>query len=310
MTSHRYEEYRKRVSGQALLLVLLTMAVAIVVVLSVVSKSVTDVAITSTEEESLRAFSAAEAGVEQALLNVVPGSISETNPDGVTFDTTVSQDPAGSAFNYPDQLLSGETGTIWFVGHDNDGVLSCNGITCATTTRIQLCWGSPSTTEEPAVEVTLYYDPSRLSFLRPGNTGSVNYSGLRAYTLTADSAGRGFFDTQGISSGCSIVGVTTNYLRSRVWNGLNGTIAGCLNGVGGNCLVMVKVRLLYNTTKAQSFAMGISGTLPSQGYRISSAGYSDDTRTTQRKVEVFQGYPEPPSIFDSALFSLKGLEKD
>ena len=49
-------------SGQALLLVLLGMAVVLTIVLSILSRSVTDIAVTSREEEALRAFSAAEAG--------------------------------------------------------------------------------------------------------------------------------------------------------------------------------------------------------------------------------------------------------
>ena len=56
-------------SGQALLIVLLSMAVILTVVLSFASKSITEVSITSYEEDALRAFSAAEAGVEKALLN-------------------------------------------------------------------------------------------------------------------------------------------------------------------------------------------------------------------------------------------------
>lgn len=55
-------------SGQALLLVLLSMAVVLTIVLSILSRSVTDIAVTSRDEEALRAFSAAEAGVEQALV--------------------------------------------------------------------------------------------------------------------------------------------------------------------------------------------------------------------------------------------------
>ena len=51
-------------SGQALLLVLLSMAVILTVVLSILSRSILDVAVTTGEEEALRAFSAAEAGMQ------------------------------------------------------------------------------------------------------------------------------------------------------------------------------------------------------------------------------------------------------
>ena len=65
--------------GQALLIVLLTLSVVLTIVLSIVSRSITDISITSLEEDSQRAFNAAEAGVEQALLK--GGAIAETDID-------------------------------------------------------------------------------------------------------------------------------------------------------------------------------------------------------------------------------------
>ena len=77
--------------GQALLIVLLTLAVTLTVVLSVVSRSVTDITVSTYEEDALRAFSAAEAGIEEALLK---GSIEDPVPvtieEGVTYDVDVS----------------------------------------------------------------------------------------------------------------------------------------------------------------------------------------------------------------------------
>jgi Tfp pilus assembly protein PilX len=58
-----------------LLIVLLAITVILTVVLSVTSRSVTDVTVTTYEEDALRAFSAAEAGVETALLNPAVGVI-------------------------------------------------------------------------------------------------------------------------------------------------------------------------------------------------------------------------------------------
>jgi len=54
-------------SGQAVLLVVLTLAVVLTLVLSVISRTITDVKITTVEGDSLRAFSAAEAGIERHL---------------------------------------------------------------------------------------------------------------------------------------------------------------------------------------------------------------------------------------------------
>ena len=62
------ESMRKTVqAGQALLIVLLVTAVALTVGLAAVSRSVTEVEISREEEEAVRAFSAAEAGIEEVL---------------------------------------------------------------------------------------------------------------------------------------------------------------------------------------------------------------------------------------------------
>ncbi|MGB9585898.1 MAG: hypothetical protein ACPL7A_00585, partial [Anaerolineales bacterium] len=57
----------KKNSGQALLIILLVMAVGLTIGLAVISRSVTDIRISRQEEESARMFSVAEAGIEEAL---------------------------------------------------------------------------------------------------------------------------------------------------------------------------------------------------------------------------------------------------
>ena len=73
----------KRESGQALILVLLSLSVVLTLVLYVVSRSVTDVAVSSQQEESVRAFSAAEAGIEKTLVigtgNATPAPVGDSS---------------------------------------------------------------------------------------------------------------------------------------------------------------------------------------------------------------------------------------
>jgi len=69
-------------SGQALLIILLIMAVALTIGLSVVSRSVTDIRISQEQEESARVFSAAEAGLESLLATgEAPGSVGDFKID-------------------------------------------------------------------------------------------------------------------------------------------------------------------------------------------------------------------------------------
>lgn len=60
--------------GQAVLIVLLVVAVALGFGLSIISQSVTDTEIAGHSEESARAFNAAEAGIENALGNLTIGT--------------------------------------------------------------------------------------------------------------------------------------------------------------------------------------------------------------------------------------------
>lgn len=57
-------------SGQAVLLILLVVVVALGLGLSIISQSTTDIRISQQEQESARAFNAAEAGIEDALKQI------------------------------------------------------------------------------------------------------------------------------------------------------------------------------------------------------------------------------------------------
>jgi hypothetical protein len=57
----------KKKSGQIALIVVLLMVVILTIGLSLISRSITDVRISQDEKEALRAFSAAEAGIEEVL---------------------------------------------------------------------------------------------------------------------------------------------------------------------------------------------------------------------------------------------------
>ena len=315
LLSRRDLSGNRKSSGQALLLIVLVVAAALIVVMSVVSKSVTDVAITSTEEDSLRAFSAAEAGVEEVLLNLVPGGPgvngtvgNSTGSQTATFIVPpVTQDDAGNSFNYPDPLQSGDTGTIWFASRNNFGAFDCGpGKTCTRTPNLKVCWGT-NPSEYSAVEVTVFYDSgSPVHFSNNPN----NFDNVKAYTFAADSdSSHTTNNIDKVGPNPCTIGIppqqSVSYRFQKTFN-----LSSTLNCGTNNCLIMAKVRLLYNTTTAQNFGLETQGgstpALPAQGFKVTSAGSSGSTK---RQVEVFQGYPEPPSIFDSTLFSLKGLEK-
>ena len=292
--------------GQALLIVLLTMAVILTVVLSVVSRSVTDITVTTYEENALRAFSAAEAGIEEKLLNPYPlGTFS--NPT-VGYSGEVTNPSEGDTeFNHPGDLNSGEVATFWLVYHDSTGSrLTCpDANSCVTGTGVmRVCWGSepqdPDWTKNPAVEVLLFYDdddPSQ-SVAATNNFANVKVKRF-AFDRYAASRANNFEPISNAS--CTIDGKTYAFRSDNITY----PDVDCADRAG--CRLMVKVRMYYNSGP-QPLGITITGgtPLPAQGLVISSTGTAGESK---RKVNVFQGYSETPTFFDSAVFSLKSLEK-
>lgn len=295
----------KNSSGQALLLVLLSMAVVLTIVLSILSRSITDVAITTRSEESLRAFSAAEAGIERAL--IIGSDIGSTSLGDAEFSADVTNYAEGSnSFYYPVNLLSGEAMSIWFVAHDADEDFVCSPTSpCFTGDTIKICWGKPGTPSgdatTPAVEVSVVYaqtpgDYSTIQVARAaydpnsGRLATNNFAASDAGTCTID--GKSFEFQKTIDLGAS---------------GLNIPIASYSSEDG---LQFARVRVLYNSASAQPLGVDANfagnSTLPAQGTMIASTGISGESN---RKIEVFRGFGETPPIFDSALFSLGGLVK-
>ncbi|OGM17626.1 hypothetical protein A2V61_01685 [Candidatus Woesebacteria bacterium RBG_19FT_COMBO_47_8] len=290
-------------SGQALLLVLLSMAVVLTIVLSILSRSVTDVAVTTREEEALRAFSAAEAGVERAL--IVGSSIGSTEIGDASFTADVSGTAqAGIEFANPVGILSGESLIFWFVAHDDTGNLICNaGNPCFTGSKFKICWGKEGTASgdvtTPAIEVSTYYATT------PGDYATVQ---IVRDTADPNSSRRGTNNFSANDAGTCTAGGENFQFQKTVDLALLGVPVGAYGVQNG--LQFAKVRMFYNTGVGHQIGITTSfpgnTLLPSQGLRIVSTGVSGDSN---RKIEVFQGFGELPPIFDSAVFSSGGISK-
>jgi len=268
----------KNQSGQALVLVLLSLAVVLTVVLYILSRGITDVAVSSRQEESVRAFSAAEAGIEKAL---VIGNSSSLIGDA-SYTASVSNFAEGSkSFNYPILLYSGDSSTIWFASHDATPGFTGN--------VIEVCWGKPGTRSDtdttPAAEIIIYYGSTKVA--------RVAYDSNNSRRVTNHFSP----PNSGI---CSIGG--TNYAFGKNFNlsslGVSGT------------LQFMRVKMLYNTDVSHPIGVNVNfsgnSVLPSQGKNIVSTGIAG---VSNRRIEVFQGWPEIPSIFEYPIYSPSGLTK-
>jgi hypothetical protein len=302
----RLQEYkREHERGQALLIIVLVLAVSLILVLSISTRTTTDITQTTYDENALRAFSAAEAGVEDALLKNSGTGGSAVTVDSnanVSYTTDFSTPSGGQTFSHPEPALSGQSRTFWLVSHNpTTGALTCTSAACVKPAQIEVCWGSGTPNPIPAVEVSVYYDTSLLSIATPNN-----YAGVKTIRYTADPSGarRSSNNFSSDSGACSFASGTYTYSTGQI---NMSTPLSCTNNFG--CLLMVKVRMLYNTTTAQPIGLRIyngSGDLPAQGVQISSTGTAGDST---RRVSVFRGFAEPQSVFDAGVFSFNDLTK-
>lgn len=289
-------KYSVQSSGQALVIVLLSLAVVLTLVLYILSRSITDIAISSREEEAVRAFSAAEAGIERAL---IIGSGGSGSFGDAGFTSAVSSFAEGlGVFNFPISLASGDSTTLWFVGHNDNGDLDCTTEPCFNGNSLTVCWGTPGTPSDvstaPAVEVSLFYEAaSRLD----GDFSDVRIARSALDPHTSRLVTNSF--SQATTSECDLDG--TKYQFQKTINiGADFTPA-----VNTNGLLFARLRMFYNTGQNHPVGFSVAGdTLPSQGILIDSIGSSGEAN---RRLAVFQGYPEVPLVFDSVVFSSGGL---
>lgn len=271
---------KKNERGQAVLIVLLSLSVVLIIILYILSRSITDISLSSKDEDSLRAFSAAEAGVERAL--VIGASIPSTAINDATFNANVSSFARGtSSVVFPIALKSGENATFWFIGHNADGTLGCTQEACFTGSQARFCWGDDNTTDNPAIEVTVYY--------KVGNE-------YRVSRKMFDPSGGRTQNNSTPTTNCTVNGERFEYGGVYSFSGLTN-------------LQFATAKILYNTTTAHKIAIDVSGsgsTLPSQGAKVNSNGSFGDSN---RAIEVYQLHPEIPSIFTNVIYSGSGVTK-
>ena len=264
--------------GQAVLIVLLSLSVVLVIVLFILSRSITDISLSTKEEDSSRAFSAAEAGVERAL---VIGN-SSGSLELATFDANVASFAQGSSVvRYPISLKSGENATFWF---------NRAGETAYSGNKAMFCWGDKNTTidnQTPAIEISVYYLQAGVYKIARVSL-DPNSSRIASNNFTLASSGT-----------CTIDGEQFQFYST-----IDLPIPGTLQ--------YATAKILYNSIVAHKIGIDVSvsttasKTLPSQGAKVESDGSYGDAN---RSIEVYQLHPETPPIFANAIYSSSGIVK-
>lgn len=254
--------------GQALLIVVLVMVVALTVGLSIASKTIINLRTSTEEANSQKALAAAEAGVEQAIKtnqignNVASGTFTDTSTSYQTSVTSVS----GVSFlmNGGNPVLSDNGADLWLSDYSTDPTKLFT--TSLYNGSLTIKWGSSNNPcNDAALEIVILSGVNRQSAV------STRYT----YDACASRANSNNFKQVGLNQSTTL-GKTFFYQTDpiTVSSGLIGRV----------------IPLYFNTS------VGVVGSsaLPSQGTTITSTGTSG---TTTRKINVFQGYPEIPSEF-------------
>ncbi|CAN5325007.1 hypothetical protein BH10PAT1_BH10PAT1_4290 [soil metagenome] len=290
--------------GQAVLIVLLSMVVVLTIVLSVIGSSTSDISLGTTESASLRAFSAAESGIEKSLVTNLATSGNVNS--GASYDASVISLAQGAkSYIYPQSIVNGDGATFWFVSHDaaTQNLTCAAGNTCFTGKAVNFCWGIPGTSGSsattPALEISVFY------LNTPGNYTTTRV-GKDVYD--PNSSRRSTNNYNSTDSGTCTIGNTTFAFQKKVDLSTNshfGVSSSAYNAVNGLQFMIVKP--LYSVV-AEPIGIDVNyagnGSLPAQGSLVSSTGNQGQTT---RKIEVTRAYNQVPPIFDVAIFSPGGL---
>lgn len=273
--------YAKSQAGQIVLILVLLTVVGVTVGLSLIARTVTDVRISSQIEESTRAFSAAEAGVETALKGaVVGGPTGIITLPGASANFSVSGIGGKDDPVYFPSVPVGGTQTIWLIGHKADGSIDEASYSLPANQRFDICWGTADT-PPPALALTLLY--------KEGTEYKLAKIGY-------DPSRRGnFYDVDGEVGG--YCGGNYKYVQ---------TIRAANPPPGGlgipvvTILLELRIEVVYEDT-ALAIDPNPGVVVPDQGKQITSVGQTETN--VVRKIQVNQGYVTLPEIFNFALFS-------
>lgn len=268
--------------GQALLIVVLVMVVALTVTLSLVSRSVVDLKTSTDQANSQKALAAAEAGAEQAIKN--NASIgSETLPknlDTTAYNATITQVAGSTSFlvNGSNLITKDEGAYIWLSTPTYNASNTFSDFWPADGSQgtLTIYWGENADgCKDAALEIAVL-------------SGLTSAPVLTRYALDpcpapGRAAANHFASPQ--SNSTSVGGKSFSYKTSiLIRNGL-----------------LVDINPIYYSTY-----IGASGSvaLPSQGSIITSSGSSGGAGRVSRKITVFQGYPQlPADLFPYSILS-------
>lgn len=279
--------------GQVLLIVVITMIVALTVGLSIASRTITNLKISSQTEESQRAFQAAEAGIEQALRSGGATLESELEDADAAFSTTIEEEEKTIVALNGGNVIDQSRGIDFFLAEYNEDPALLFQNPWSGSLRVywgnngQSCIETSGEDVPPAIELVIIYDtnggdpkdsPNVVKYILdpcPGSQRVADASDVVAATT---------------STYASVPGQPAYIYRATIPSAVSRGL-------------IMKVVPLFNSSRVavESLASAPYNVFPPQGKLIESTGVSGDT---ERKIIYFQSYPQIPNeIFPYSIVS-------
>lgn len=291
-------------SGQALVAVILVMVIALTVALSIATRNVTNLQLTTEEQNSQRALSAAEAGIERSLKSDSTGVIIST-PQSIgsaKIERVEVKDTVGSTLLLHEGKSIGRNNPvdIWLSTYSNTDPSAM--YSNPYVGNLLIYWEGPSScTSNAAIDI--------MAIVNPGG-GGYDDAFVRHYPVDPCSTRRltnNFCPNSGSSnceleSGANDPNFSFTTPSTTIGNVPFGNLL-TLRFDAANPAMLVRVTSLYAGTKIAiegRNAAGQAQSLPSQGSTIESIGSSGNT---QRKITVNKEHPKLPLELFYTIFS-------
>jgi hypothetical protein len=264
MIGNNYNSNMKK--GQVLLIVVMLLATALTLALTASYQSITETQLTKLEEENQKALAAAEAGIEKALQSKQQGtfiSLGLSNLSGVdTSGSLVEISDQGSNTFVTPLLQKDEQYTFYLANYNSQNkTLGSN----STAQAINLCFGSSSF--NPALEITLIKSDTVKRYAVNPQGATIIQNGTSSSSATNCPPNDSPFTNQySIPS----------------------------SDIGTNSQLLI-VRIIHTQNGATKIGFQGSTDFPLQGSTIISTAKTQ--AGVQKKVQLFQSYPQIPSDF-------------
>jgi len=302
--------------GQILILFLLVLVLGLAIVLSVASRTITDLRTSTTSDESNRAYFAAEAGLEEALQEIqstgsLASDLSLNFTDTNTTATTRRVSGAGTRqiFVYPLPVERDDVAQVMMlIGDGDDDIDDADLDDGWLGGEITIWWGTNPAgvnSTNQAIEVSVLYHDGSFKITKFG-FDPVNRGNNFCFSATGVSS---FPAGEDIEDDVTEIGNTFYY--SAVVNIRSGIINGCGAGqhgpgiglAGASDPVFLRIRPLYNTDPIPVAVESADSAfpLPNQAFEVESTGQTVSGVT--RKIKASSLFPALPSIFDYVLFN-------